>query len=158
MDSRNESRLSILHSNTKHSSKSSLIEEENYDVCIPRLVGDERRLKQVLLKLVKNAEKFTTNGYIKIKANYDDRHDDLIVSVEDTGAGISQEDIPNLFNRFGKLHRTAEINSEGIGLGLTIVKQIIEKSGGTIGAWSKGIGHGSVFYFNMKMKTALNTL
>ena len=56
--------------------------------------------------------------------------------VEDTGAGIAQEDIPKLFNRFGKLHRTAEMNSEGIGLGLTIVKQIIEKSGGTIGVWS----------------------
>ena len=56
--------------------------------------------------------------------------------VEDTGAGIAQEDIPKLFNRFGKLHRTAEMNSEGIGLGLTIAKQIIDKSGGTIGVWS----------------------
>ena len=111
-------------------------------------------MKQVLLNLVKNAEKFTSNGYIKIKAKYDAEHDDLIVFVEDNGAGIAQEDIPKLFNRFGKLHRTAEMNSEGIGLGLTIVKQIIEKSGGMIGVWSKGIGHGSVFYFNMKMKTA----
>ena len=42
--------------------------------------------------------------------------------VKDTGAGIAQEDIPKLFNRFGKLHRTAEMNHEGIGLGLTIVK------------------------------------
>ena len=80
------------------------------------------------------------------------------MSVEDTGVGIAEEDIPKLFNRFGKLHRTAEMNSEGLGLGLTIVKQIVEKSGGTIGAWSKGIGHGSVFFFNMKMKTVLSTL
>ncbi len=72
----------------------------------------------------------------------------------DTGTGIAQEDFPKLFSRFGKLHRTAEMNNEGIGMGLTIVKQIIEKSGGTIGVWSQGIGQGSVFYFSMKMKTA----
>ena len=42
--------------------------------------------------------------------------------VEDTGTGIAHEHIPKLFNRFGKLHRTAEMNNEGIGLGLTIVK------------------------------------
>ena len=83
-------------------------------------------MKQVLLNLVKNAQKFTHKGFIKIKANYDARHDDLIVHVEDSGAGIAQEDIPKLFNRFGKLHRTAQMNHEGIGLGLTIVKQIVE--------------------------------
>ena len=75
-----------------------------------------------MLNLVKNAQKFTHKGSIKIKAKYDIRHDDLIVYVQDTGAGIAQEDIPKLFNRFGKLHRTAEMNHEGIGLGLTIVK------------------------------------
>ena len=93
---------------------------------MPRLIGDERRLKQVLLNLIKNSQKFTRRGSIKIKANYDARHDDLIVYVKDTGAGIAQEDISKLFNRFGKLHRTAEMNHEGIGLGLTIVKQIVE--------------------------------
>ena len=45
----------------------------------------------------------------------------LTVDVEDTGVGIAAEDFPMLFTRFGKLHRTAEMNSEGIGLGLTIV-------------------------------------
>ena len=86
------------------------------------LIGDERRLKQVLLNLVKNAQKFTHRGSIEIKANYNAAKDDLIVQVKDTGAGIAQEDIHKLFNRFGKLHRTAEMNHEGIGLGLTIVK------------------------------------
>ena len=78
------------------------------------------------MNLVKNALKFTPSGSIKIKANYDAENDDLIVYVKDTGAGIAQEDFPKLFSRFGKLHRTAEMNHEGIGLGLTIVKQIIE--------------------------------
>jgi signal transduction histidine kinase len=50
------------------------------------------------------------------------------VEISDTGAGIAKEDIGKLFTRFGKLQRTAEINSEGLGLGLTIVKQIVESA------------------------------
>ena len=56
-----------------------------------------------------------------------------------------------LFTRFGKLERTAAQNSEGIGLGLTIVKQIVQKSGGAISAQSAGPGQGSVFIFSMQM-------
>ena len=75
----------------------------------------------------------------------------MIVHVEDTGAGISRQDLPKLFSKFGKLHRTADMNHEGIGLGLTIVKQIVEKSDGHITAESEGIGKGSLFIFSMKM-------
>ena len=69
----------------------------------------------------------------------------------DTGTGIAKEDFPKLFTRFGKLHRTAIMNSEGIGLGLTMVKQIVESSGGQIAFESQGIGHGSNFCFSMTM-------
>ena len=94
------------------------------------MIGDERRLKQVLINLVKNALKFTTQGEIKIMINYRRQEKLLVVHVQDTGAGIAEDDFPQLFTRFGKLHRTAEMNSEGIGLGLTIVKNIVELSGG----------------------------
>ena len=72
--------------------------------------------------------------------------------MKDTGVGIASEDLLKLFNRFGKLQRTAQMNSEGIGLGLNIVKQIIDLSGGSISAHSDGLGHGSTFTFSMKMK------
>ena len=75
-----------------------------------------------------------------------------MVHVEDTGVGIAQEDIQKLFTRFGKLRRTAEMNSAGIGLGLTIVKQIVESSEGSIAVDSPGVGLGSLFFFTMKMK------
>ena len=52
--------------------------------------------------------------------------------VVDTGVGIAHEDLDLLFQRFGKLHRSAKMNHEGIGLGLTVVKEIVEKSGGKI--------------------------
>ncbi len=59
-----------------------------------------------------------------------------------------------LFSRFGKLQRTAAINSEGIGLGLTIVQQIVKAAKGSVHVDSPGIGHGSTFTFTMVMNQA----
>ena len=84
-----------------------------------KLFGDERRLKQVLINLVRNAIKFTSHGSIKLEVLYEDGQ--LHAKVIDTGVGIEAEEIQLLFNRFGKLQRTATMNSEGLGLGLTIV-------------------------------------
>ena len=102
------------------------------------------------MNLVKNALKFTSiDGAITISVCYTDGF--LVVNVLDNGTGIAAEDFPKLFTRFGKLQRTAQINSEGIGLGLTMVKQIVESSGGAIGVDSLGIDKGSLFSFSMKM-------
>jgi signal transduction histidine kinase len=115
-------------------------------------LGDERRFKQVLINLIKNAYKFTSaQGKIDIKTSYDNKIGELTVHVQDTGVGIAPNDIQKLFSRFGKLHRTAKLNNEGIGLGLTIVKQIVEASEGTVGVYSEGKDKGSLFYFTMKM-------
>ena len=72
--------------------------------------------------MIKNALKFTKNGRIEVVADYDRSASMLKVKVIDTGVGIDADEIPILFSRFGKLHRTAVMNSEGIGLGLSIVK------------------------------------
>ena len=93
---------------------------------MPLLIGDQRRLQQVVINLVKNALKFTQRGSITILACYNRLHCALQVSVVDTGVGIAQIDISKLFTRFGTLKRMASINSNGIGLGLIIVKQIVE--------------------------------
>ena len=89
---------------------------------LPRLLGDKRRLLQVLINLLKNALKFTLEGSITVIADYTPDTRVLGVKVKDTGVGIAEEDLPNLFQKFGKLHRTADMNSQGIGLGLMIVK------------------------------------
>ena len=92
-------------------------------------------------------------GGIKLHANYDEDAQSLVVQVQDTGAGIEVEDMQNLFSKFGRLHRTAEMNHDGIGLGLTIVKQIVEASGGRVSVQSEGAGHGSTFMFYMGMNS-----
>ena len=71
--------------------------------------------------------------------------------MKDTGTGIAREDFDKLFTRFGKLTRTAAQNSDGIGLGLTMVKQIVETSGGAVDVQSEGIGKGSLFRVSMQM-------
>jgi signal transduction histidine kinase len=71
------------------------------------MIGDERRLTQVLINLVKNAKKFTDLGYIEIKISYSVAHSSLVVHVKDTGVGINKKDLPQLFSKFGKLKRTA---------------------------------------------------
>ena len=121
----------------------------------PILYGDERRLKQVLINLVKNAKMFTNLGSIDIKTSYNKKKELLVVHVNDTGAGIAEEELPKLFNKFGKLHRTAEMNSEGLGLGLTIVQGIVKNAGGKIVAQSAGLGQGSSFCFSMRMRSTM---
>ena len=98
---------------------------------------------------------FTNLGAIDIKTSYNRKKELLVVHVNDTGSGIAEEDLSKLFNKFGKMHRTAEMNSEGLGLGLTIVQGIIEKAGGKIVALSPGLGQGSSFCFSMHMRSIM---
>ena len=121
---------------------------------MPKLYGDRRRFKQVVINLIKNAIKFTNTGMIEVKACYRQAPENLlIVHIKDSGKGISKEDFPKLFNRFGKLQRTADVNKDGIGLGLVIAKSIVEQQGGTIGVESRGEGYGSTFKFSISLES-----
>eukprot|EP00347_Sterkiella_histriomuscorum_P013549 403364289 len=97
-----------------------------------QLYLDEQRTKQILLNLLQNSLKFTFQGYIKVIANYDEAEQMLLVSVQDTGIGIKQEDRAKLFQLFGKLEASNSINTSGIGLGLSICKTIVEMFEGKI--------------------------
>lgn len=70
----------------------------------------------------------------------------------DNGRGIREEDMDLLFKQFGKLRRTAEMNSEGIGMGLMICQNLVQMNKGTISVHSEGIDMGSVFTFTMHME------
>jgi two-component system sensor histidine kinase BarA len=78
----------------------------------------------------------------------------LKVHIVDTGKGIREQDINRLFSMFGKLLRTAEMNHEGIGMGLMICQKLVHENCGMISAHSLGEDRGSNFSFSMKMRSA----
>lgn len=109
--------------------------------------GDPFRLKQILLNLLGNAVKFTDKGQIVLSANYKRKEDVLhfTFSVTDTGVGISEEESKRVFNEFEQANGiNGYVNRKGTGLGLNIVKSLVEGQGGRIYLKSKE-GAGSVF-------------
>src|SRR5690606_24173243 len=102
------------------------------------VLGDSRRLRQIFDNLLSNAIKCTELGQITVRARQSD--DAITIDVRDTGRGIAPAFLPHVFDPF----RQADESGDGLGLGLGIARQLVELHGGTISAWSKGIGHGAV--------------
>jgi signal transduction histidine kinase len=120
-----------------------------HDKLMTKFEPDQMHL--VLSNLINNAIKYTPpNGKIEIKSAITD--DYILISIEDNGIGITNEEKKRLFTQFGKIERYGQgldIISEGSGLGLYITKKIIELHGGTIRVKSKGRNKGSTFYFTL---------
>ena len=118
------------------------------------LIGDEFRLKQVLINLISNAFKFTDKGHITVKCGIADDTDPnrtwLKISVEDTGVGIPDKYLQTIFEQFGYLNVSDESAAQmkSNGLGLYIVKKIVDDHQGRISIESK-VGEGSVFSFEI---------
>ena len=108
------------------------------------MAGDPERLRQVLWNLLSNAVKFTPrNGRIQILSQRTDSHIEIIVS--DTGVGIETQLLPYVFDRFRQGDSGTNRQSGGLGLGLAIVRHLVELHGGTVCAESKGTGQGASF-------------
>jgi CheY-like chemotaxis protein len=106
--------------------------------------GDPERLQQVLWNLLSNAVKFTNRGG-KVQVRLERVNSHLELSVADSGIGISPEFLPHVFERFRQADAGIARERGGLGLGLSIAKQLAEMHGGTIEAASAGIGHGATF-------------
>ena len=105
----------------------------NIDQNVPIIINsDQKRIKQILFNLIGNALKFTYKGKITLGLEYDTLSGILSVSVQDTGIGIKPEDLAKLFQFFGQVSSSKNINKSGMGLGLTISKMIIQQLGGEI--------------------------
>jgi signal transduction histidine kinase len=108
------------------------------------IVGDSRRLQQVLWNLVHNGIKFTSGGgRVEIHVKRAEGH--LQIVVQDNGQGISPAFLPHVFERFRQEDSSSTRAAFGLGLGLSIAKQIVELHGGSIQARSAGEGQGSTF-------------
>jgi len=118
------------------------------DPGIPKfLVADAVRIKQIIINIMSNAVKYTSEGYVKLKVGYKNRGEfdlDLLVAIEDTGIGIRPEDWGKVFEGSVRSDMRRNQNVEGTGLGLNITKQLIELMGGVINFKSE-FGKGTVF-------------
>lgn len=116
------------------------------DVVLPKecieLDGDSVRLSQVLSNLINNACKFSpTNSRIRLEAEY--AEGELTIRVKDEGAGIAPEFLPHMFDLFAQADQSLDRSQGGLGIGLTLVKHLVELHGGRVWANSEGLGKGA---------------
>jgi signal transduction histidine kinase/DNA-binding response OmpR family regulator len=114
------------------------------------VAGDGNRLQQVVWNLFSNAIKFTHDrGQVKVRLRRLNSHVEIMVS--DTGQGISAEFLPHVFDRFRQADGTTTRTHGGLGLGLAIVRHLVELHGGQVHADSLGVGQGSTFTVNLPL-------
>jgi len=121
---------------------------EKEDVTI---FGDANRLQQVFVNLISNAIKFTPEaGEVGVTLRI--LGADAVVEVKDTGRGISPDSLPNIFRQFSQVEPVHDISKGGLGLGLSIVKILVTKHGGSVVAESEGVGRGSRFIVRLPLR------
>ena len=128
------------------SSSVELIEAFSED--LPIILGDENRLIQVFVNLLSNSLKFTENGYITCDAEVD--HDNLLISITDTGVGIAEDDYSKVFEPFQQVGNILTNKPKGTGLGLSICKQIVEQHEGKIWFTSE-LEKGTTFFVSLPL-------
>ena len=115
--------------------------------------GDAIRLTQVLSNLLTNAAKYTPpGGRITVRAT--DERGEIVIRVRDTGIGIAPDALPRVFDLFAQERQTIDRSQGGLGLGLTIVRNLVERHGGTVSAHSDGLGTGSEFVVRLRRANA----
>ncbi|MDD3060413.1 MAG: ATP-binding protein, partial [Sulfurimonas sp.] len=142
----------------------SLTQAKNISLELPgdlslALFVDPQLIKQVLINLLSNAVKFTPpNGKIVLSIRFEQKDNEFVISVCDTGVGIAQEDIFKLFTPFTQIDNPLHASAKGTGLGLTITKRIVEDlHGGRIWVQSK-VGEGSCFSVALPVSNELNKI
>ena len=119
------------------------------------LHADATRISQVFLNLLTNAAKFTPSGgqvAVVVRAHVDR----VSVVVRDSGIGIAPEDQDRVFGMFVQLNRDMRRSQTGLGIGLTLVKQMTELHGGSVAVWSEGLGKGTEFTIHLPLAESLD--
>jgi signal transduction histidine kinase len=119
------------------------------------IFADNIRFRQVMINLVNNAIKFTERGKIAIRAQMQDK-DTVLITVKDTGIGIPEEKLDDIFQEFTQVDTSTTRKVGGTGLGLPISRRLIEMHGGRLWAESTGIsGEGSTFFVELPLQARI---
>jgi PAS domain S-box-containing protein len=125
--------------------------ECRFDPTVGVVMGDVNRLQQIIWNLLSNAVKFTPKGgRVDVKLERIDSR--VQIRVSDTGTGIAADFLPHVFERFRQADSSSTRSHGGLGLGLAIVRHLVELHGGTVFAESPGIGQGASFIVNLPMR------
>lgn len=116
------------------------------------LMGDKKRVRQVLLNLVNNSIKFTDRGQIDVRVYVGSDMKSIHVEVQDTGVGIPESQRENVFKSFRQV-RTQKPNADGVGLGLAICKKLCKLMGGEINIKSSSVGQGTCMHFYIPLES-----
>ncbi len=149
--------MAELVANSVETLRSRLVESQiELSICLPPdplfLHVDPVRLTQVISNLLGNAAKYTEpGGHIWLTVIREEK--DLILTVRDTGTGIPREMLDQIFEMFTQVDRTLTRAAGGLGIGLTLVKNLVELHGGSISAESAGEGHGSLFRVRLPIES-----
>lgn len=120
------------------------------------VVADAQRLRQVLLNTIDNAIKYTEKGSVDVRV--EEKGDDLVYSVRDTGRGITKEAMGRLFAKFTRLDTKLGRRAEGLGLGLYVARQMVREIHGDIWAESPGEGKGTTFFVKLPVEGSSQAL
>ncbi|BAY07140.1 multi-sensor hybrid histidine kinase [Calothrix sp. NIES-2098] len=125
--------------------------ECRFDPTVGIVMGDVNRLQQIVWNLLSNAVKFTPKSG-RVTVQLQRVNSQIQIQVSDTGAGISPDFLPHVFERFRQADSSSTRSHGGLGLGLAIVRHLVELHGGTVSAESPGIGQGATFIVNLPMR------
>lgn len=122
---------------------------------LPFIYGDGLRLGQIFINLIDNAIRYTERGVISMKVKFS-KQKEVVITIEDTGKGIPENELANIFERFYRVEKSRSREHGGTGLGLAIVKQLVEIQGGRIEVFSQ-VGRGTRFELSFPISVNLDT-
>ena len=123
---------------------------------MPKINVDPQKIRQVILNLIDNAIKYTKKGGITVKVQHNSstnsKNGTILITVKDTGIGLTTKDINNLFQLFERSDSAVKTHAVGVGIGLYAAKEIVKAHKGKIWAESSGRDKGSTFYVELPVK------
>ncbi len=128
------------------------IEYQKPSTPFPNILMDREKVRQVLNNMIDNAIKYSPNGVIKVELKSE--NDSVVISVTDTGKGISPEELTKIFEKYTRGHDSMT-HATGLGLGMYVAKVIVDQHNGKIWATSPGVGKGSTFAFSLPIHNKL---